>query len=69
MSLGKRQLEQTYVPIPFAYDSMKYAYIGKETQCAMMVAVDYLGQCPDSNNANNFAVFPVKVSVNEARGK
>ena len=35
----------------------------------MMVAIDFLGQCPDSNNANNFAVFPVKVSVNEARGK
>ena len=69
MLLGTLQLDQTYVPIPFAYDAMKHAYMGKETQCAMMVSVDFLGQCPQSNYTNNFAVFPVKVSVNETRGK
>ena len=63
------QLNRTRVPIPFAYDAMKYAYVGKETRCAMMVGVDLLGQCPDSNPNNNFGVFPVILKVNESTGK
>ena len=35
----------------------------------MMVSVDLFGQCTDSNRTNNVAVFPVRLSVNETRGK
>ena len=63
-------LQQTYVPLPFAYDAMKNAYLGRnETRCGMMVMVDYLNQCPDSDRSNNFAVFPAKLVVNESKGK
>ena len=62
-------LQQTYVPLPFAYDAMKDNYINKEIKCGMMVSVDYLNQCPDSDRSNNFAVFPAKLVVNESKGK
>ena len=66
---GTLNLGNTYVPLPFAYDAMKNTYIKRnETRCAMMVTVDYLNQCPDSNRSNNFAAFPVKLVVNEEKG-
>ena len=48
---------------------MKHLYNGKTTRCGMMVSVDLFGQCTDSNRTNNVAVFPVRLSVNETRGK
>ena len=62
------QLNRTFVPIPWAYDAMKQLYNGKTINCGMMVSVDLFNQCPDSNRTNNFAVFPVRLSVNETKG-
>ena len=47
---------------------MKHLYIGKTTNCGMMVGVDIFSQCPDSDRTNNFAVFPVRLLVNETKG-
>ena len=47
---------------------MKEMYNGNEIKCGMMVSVDYLNQCSDSNRTNNFAIFPAKLSVNETKG-
>ena len=62
------KLARTYVSIPWAYDAMKHLYIGKTTNCGMMVGVDIFSQCPDSDRTNNFAVFPVRLLVNETKG-
>ena len=66
--LGLLELNETYVPIPWAYDAMKNLYDGNDIKCGMMVGVDYLNQCPDNDKSNNFAVFPVVVSVNNETG-
>ena len=66
---GWLELNRTYVPIPWAYDAMKHMYDGKDIKCGMMVGVDYLNQCPDNDKTNNFAVFPVIVSINNATGE
>ena len=48
---------------------MKNSYInGNETKCGMMVGIDLMNQCPDSNRANNFAIFPAKLKVSESKG-
>ena len=62
------KLARTYVSIPWAYDAMKHLYIGKTTNCGMMVGVDIFSQCPDRDRTNNFAVFPVRLLVNETKG-
>ena len=62
------KLDRTYVSIPWAYDAMKLLYIGKTTNCGMMVGVDIFSQCPDRDRTNNFAVFPVRLQVNETKG-
>ena len=68
LTIGTLQLDRTYVPLPWGYDSMKDEYIKRETRCGMMVSVDYLNQCPDSNRTNNFAIFPAMLVVNESKG-
>ena len=58
------------MPLPFAYDAMKEAYTSKdETKCMMIVNIDYLNQCADSNRSNNLAMFPIKLKVDNATGK
>ena len=67
--LAKLNLDQTYVPLPWGYDGMKDRYInGNETRCGMMVGIDLLNQCPDSDRTNNFAIFPAKLKVTESKG-
>ena len=67
--LATLNLDRTYVPLPWGYDSMKNSYInGNETKCGMMVGIDLMNQCPDSNRTNNFAIFPAKLKVSESKG-
>ena len=68
LKLESMKLARTYVSIPWAYDAMKQLYIGKTTNCGMMVGVDIFSQCPDRDRTNNFAVFPVRLLVNETKG-
>ena len=66
---GSLNLDATYVPLPFAYDAMKEAYLEKdETKCGMIVSIDYLNQCADSNRSNNLAIFPIKLVVDNVTG-
>ena len=65
---GWLQLNRTYVPIPWGYHVMKEMYDGKDIKCGMIVAVDYLNQCPSNDKSNNLAVFPVIVSVDNVTG-
>ena len=63
------KLNRTFVPLPWAYDTLKDTeYIGKTVRCGMMVSVDLFGQCSDRDQSNNMAVFPVRLNVNEDRG-
>ena len=48
---------------------MKNSYTNvTETRCGMMVGIDLMNQCPDSDRANNFAIFPAKLKVSESKG-
>ena len=47
---------------------MKNKYDGNYINCGMMLAVDYMKQCPDNDESNNLAVFPVVVSVDNTTG-
>ena len=67
--LGSIDLNQTFVPIPWAYDAMEDIYNGQDINCGMMLTVDYLRQCPDNDTSNNLIVFPVVVSVDNNTGK
>ena len=62
-------LNKTFVPLPWAYDAMEDLYNGKDTNCGMMLTVDYLKQCPDDDRSNNLIVFPVILSVDNHTGK
>ena len=66
--LGTLKLDRTYVPLPFGYDSMEKLYTSKETRCGMVVSIDYLNQCADSNRSNNFAIFPIRLEVDNVTG-
>ena len=67
--LGNFKLDRTFVPLPFAYDAMKEVYTNEdETRCAMIVTVDYLNQCADSNRSNNLAIFPINLKVDNVTG-
>ena len=48
---------------------MKEVYTNvDETRCAMIVTVDYLNQCADSNRSNNLAIFPINLKVDNVTG-
>ena len=59
-----------YLPaVHFAYDAMKEVYMNvDETRCAMIVTIDYLNQCADSNRSNNLAIFPINLKVDNVTG-
>ena len=63
------KLNRTFVPLPWAYDALKHEYVGKTVRCGMMVSVDLFEQCSDRVRTNNIAVFPVRLNINEDRGK
>ena len=64
------KLDRTFVPLPWAYDALKYEYLSANPiRCGMMVSIDLFEQCSDGDRTNNIAVFPVTLNVTEDKGK